>query len=248
MPQEVKLKVSNTGEEYNGLFYLFASQTNEKGTYVDRVGLPIEATDGVSETSLYFTPNAIGKWKLWIDINEEGSNNLNPIEVEVKAPPTGKANLSLVKCDIIAADDVVINAKVKNNASEGYYSPIICWIFEEGKKYNVSLDMKEDINIPAGGTSDIQFRIEGLTRGKEYYLHMQNSTSHLSDNRVWLGNRYFFTVGTDPDAIDFVTTDNLDSPTDIYSLSGVLVRRGATTLDGLPKGVYVANGRKFMVK
>ena len=108
--------------------------------------------------------------------------------------------------------------------------------------------MKEDINIPAGGTSDIQFRIEGLTRGKEYYLHMQNSTSHLSDNRVWLGNRYFFTVGTDPDAIDFVTTDNLDSPTDIYSLSGVLVRRGATTLDGLPKGVYVANGRKFMVK
>ena len=57
-----------------------------------------------------------------------------------------------------------------------------------------------------------------------------------------------FTVGTDTDAIDFVTAGNLEAPTGIYSLSGVLVRRGATTLDGLPKGVYVANGKKYMVK
>ena len=248
MPQEVYVKVSNSAEEYTGMFYLFASQTDEKGTYLDRVGLPVEATDGISESSLYFTPNAVGKWKVWIDIDEKGSNNLKPIEIEVKAPPTGKANLSLTSCNVIAAEDVVIKAKVKNNASEGYYSPIICWIFEEGKNYNVSLDMKEDINIPAKGTADIQFRIEGLTKGKEYYLRMQNSSSHLSDDRVWLGNRYYFTVGTDPDAIETATVENLEAPTDIYSLSGVLVRKGATTLNGLPKGIYLINGKKHMVR
>lgn len=35
---------------------------------------------------------------------------------------------------------------------------------------------------------------------------------------------------------------------DIYSASGVLVRRNATSLDGLPKGVYVAGGKKIVRK
>ena len=77
---------------------------------------------------------------------------------------------------------------------------------------------------------------------------MQNSSSHLSDDRVWLGNRYFFTVGTDPDAIETATVENLEAPADIYSLSGVLVRKGATNLNGLPKGIYLINGKKHMVR
>ncbi len=37
-------------------------------------------------------------------------------------------------------------------------------------------------------------------------------------------------------------------PSDIYNANGQLVRRGATTLDGLPKGVYIVNGKKIAVK
>ena len=37
-------------------------------------------------------------------------------------------------------------------------------------------------------------------------------------------------------------------PFDVYSLSGLLVKRGATTLKGLPAGIYVVNGRKMVVK
>jgi hypothetical protein len=68
MPQEVVLKVSNKSEEYNKYFYLFASKTNVKGEPVDQVCLPVEA-GGQAESSLYFTPNSTGKWKIWVDIN-----------------------------------------------------------------------------------------------------------------------------------------------------------------------------------
>ena len=35
---------------------------------------------------------------------------------------------------------------------------------------------------------------------------------------------------------------------DVYSLSGTMVKKGATSLDALPKGVYIVNGRKVVVK
>ena len=47
-------------------------------------------------------------------------------------------------------------------------------------------------------------------------------------------------------AIDKVIADG--QPHDIYSLGGVLVRKNALTTDGLPAGVYIINGKKFIVK
>ena len=37
-------------------------------------------------------------------------------------------------------------------------------------------------------------------------------------------------------------------PADVYTLTGSKVRHAATSLDGLPKGVYIVNGKKVIVK
>ncbi len=34
----------------------------------------------------------------------------------------------------------------------------------------------------------------------------------------------------------------------VYSINGQLVRRNADTLDNLPKGIYIVNGKKHIVK
>ena len=39
-----------------------------------------------------------------------------------------------------------------------------------------------------------------------------------------------------------------DNPVDVYNMQGNKVRSKATTLSGLPKGVYIVNGRKVIVK
>lgn len=50
----------------------------------------------------------------------------------------------------------------------------------------------------------------------------------------------------DTTAIGGPTPDG--QPFDVYSLSGVLLRRGVTSLQQLPRGVYVVGGRKVVVK
>lgn len=48
-----------------------------------------------------------------------------------------------------------------------------------------------------------------------------------------------------PDAIKAIT---FDAPVDIYSITGRLIRSGVTSTATLPRGMYVVNGRKVIVK
>ena len=49
---------------------------------------------------------------------------------------------------------------------------------------------------------------------------------------------------------DVLVDDNPQTPSDnnVYNLQGVIVRQNATTLEGLEPGVYIVNGKKYMVK
>ena len=38
----------------------------------------------------------------------------------------------------------------------------------------------------------------------------------------------------------------LDRPVNVYTIGGTLVRQNATSLDGLPDGVYIVNGKKVL--
>jgi alpha-L-fucosidase 2 len=52
-------------------------------------------------------------------------------------------------------------------------------------------------------------------------------------------------VGKETDGIDeVITSGNLD----IYDIRGRLVKKSATSLDALPKGIYIVNGKKISVK
>ena len=56
------------------------------------------------------------------------------------------------------------------------------------------------------------------------------------------------TVVSDPTAIEVVAGDAASQTNDIYNLRGQLVRKNATSADGLPRGVYLQNGKKIVVK
>ena len=45
-----------------------------------------------------------------------------------------------------------------------------------------------------------------------------------------------------------IATISTKNPVDIYTLQGHKVRTKAMTAEGLPKGVYIINGRKVVVK
>ncbi|MBO4464152.1 MAG: hypothetical protein J5797_08180 [Prevotella sp.] len=43
-------------------------------------------------------------------------------------------------------------------------------------------------------------------------------------------------------------TDRFDKPVDIYTLDGRCIRRATTTMTGLPRGLYIVDGRKVVVR
>ncbi len=247
-PQEVAVTISNNGEEYSDEFYLFASKTNDKGEAVDQICLPVEV-GGEEKSSLYFTPKSTGKWKLWIDIEEDGSNNVGPWEVDIVSAPTSKSNLSVVSASIVPETDAVFKVKVKNNNTEGYYMPIVCYIFEDGKTYNISYDKTQYLNIGAKKTVDLEFRFEGLQMGHSYTVALKGYPYHSSTTTEWISDNYSFTVNAqaNPVGIDLIVADE-PACFDVYTPSGVLVKRKASSLEGLPKGVYIVDGKKRVVR
>ena len=55
-------------------------------------------------------------------------------------------------------------------------------------------------------------------------------------------------TGSIVDAINAIRGNANSKPFDVYSISGQLLRRGATTTEGLPAGLYIVDGKKFVVK
>ena len=53
-----------------------------------------------------------------------------------------------------------------------------------------------------------------------------------------------------PTGIDFIMADNVEenqpSNNNVYSISGQLLRSGTTSLEGLPNGIYIVNGKKVI--
>lgn len=81
----------------------------------------------------------------------------------------------------------------------------------------------------------------------------------LGDDNSTLGaTRAYFTKSGDQPAqirlnLDGNTTaidevEQAETTFTVYTLQGVLVREQATTLNGLPKGIYIVNGKKMIVK
>ena len=45
-----------------------------------------------------------------------------------------------------------------------------------------------------------------------------------------------------------IATISATHPANVYNVQGRMVRAKATTLEGLPQGVYIVNGRKIVIR
>lgn len=90
-------------------------------------------------------------------------------------------------------------------------------------------------------TADKQYGIRGFSG---WFHKIDNSSSKASELSIGL----FDDSSTTP--IETVKVDDLNRDTTgkVYSISGVLVKNNAADLNNLPKGIYVVNGKKYVVK
>lgn len=70
-------------------------------------------------------------------------------------------------------------------------------------------------------------------------------------NLIYFGSCHLYYLGSIADYETGITDVNVVTPVingDVYSINGVKVRENANTLNGLAKGIYIMNGKKYVVK
>ena len=75
--------------------------------------------------------------------------------------------------------------------------------------------------------------------------------TNVKVNMIYFGAPTLYYYGSWEDyltGIYDVENVELNSTFDVYNLNGMKVRSGATSLDGLAKGIYIVNGKKYVVK
>lgn len=90
-------------------------------------------------------------------------------------------------------------------------------------------------------TADKQYGIRGFSG---WFHKIDNSNSKASEASISLFDDSCVTP------IETIKVDDLNRDTSgkVYSISGVLVKNNAADLNNLPKGIYVVNGKKYVVK
>ncbi len=111
------------------------------------------------------------------------------------------------------------------------HTPTVSYYFN-GNYFNTAVPF----SLASGESATVGLTTEGLP-----------TTSWL----FFRGSQLYYWGDVVTDGISDVTTNTVDdanTPGDIYSLSGIKVRSNATSFSGLEKGVYIKNGKKYVVK
>ena len=125
----------------------------------------------------------------------------------------------------------------------------------DGRNYLVDVT-----NCDAGtiGAPDLLFMVYGpsgnYTEGYTYqlrsgsitYVYDDETKALFSERELTMSNEKY--VDPNPDASLVISVALASHPTDVYTLQGYKIRTKATSLEGLPKGIYIVNGQKTVVR
>lgn len=108
--------------------------------------------------------------------------------------------------------------------------------------------------------NSVRINIEGQSEAKDinvYRTSAKENLKHVKSNfslgkLIAIPTKSVVTIVIDFDkaintGISHITADKSSSD-DIFSIEGKLVRKHADSTEGLAKGVYIQNGKKFVVK
>ena len=122
---------------------------------------------------------------------------------------------------------------------------------------NVSGFAEAPTDVRQGGITFIGTFVLGTVPARAY-VWSQNKLYHLTDSMALYGFRSYmwedetvlsklsnWTIGGST-AIDGIVESFDTKPYDIYNLNGQKVKTNATSLDGLPSGLYIVNGKKVV--
>lgn len=151
----------------------------------------------------------------------------------------------------VKADNVEVHFTLK--ALEAVRDQLIfAWIFPETGGSSIGY-MMEKVSMNAGETRDFVLRkdfSDKLYADNTYYIKIQNNTKQEYLAPSEYGKIYFTVVPGSSSYINNVIAEP-DKSVKVYAPTGILLRNGvsgADALKGLPRGLYIVDGKKVLKK
>lgn len=121
---------------------------------------------------------------------------------------------------------------------------------EDGRSYLVDVTNCDEGTV---GAPDLLFMVYGpsgdyahgytypVRNGSITYMYDDDTMAMFSEHELTMSNEEYV-----PSSVISVIS-SVGKPADVFTLQGYRIRSNATSLEGLPKGLYIVNGRKAVV-
>ena len=191
--QSVAVAIDNPGGEYTGWFYLFASQTDEKGSRKSNKEVVLHP-EGITTAELSFKPTSPGDWNLWLCSDWKGEDVWAQTVVHIDEAPEGKVTLQVDSTSLsFQGDTVFFSATLKNISDVPNYRELyaaLSVVTAEGKT-KIEGRYGEPFTIMPGETGETTMTFANIEEGKEYVLDYYYF-GYCAKNIIWtLGSESF---------------------------------------------------------
>lgn len=221
------LNITNSGEEYNGNIYAFASSTTTKGSYTGIKGMAIPADTTVA-TDFYFTIPTTDNLTVWIATDQSGTNVIGQRTFI-------NYDLSIDKTYLVDSPRTV-DITIKNNTDADYAKGIQAVLYTNANVKKGTLALSQ--SIPAGGTATFSFGKVTVPFAVGNYLVIQGQPNELTNTYKNLGTVVLEATSS---GISNVATTTADSGA-YYNLMGNKVDISKAG----KKQIYLHNGKKII--
>ncbi len=200
--QSIIVTLTNNGDEYCHLVYLYASQTSTRGSYTSYTICRVKAGE-TGNVEMFFTPGATGTWNLWLT-DGNSSHVLGETTVDITSTAHGA---SLTAGTITVSNNGYGNflqgtIEVTNNSTESFTGPVkvrLCHCNDGTTSSGTYVDNHSvDItDLAYNETILIPFKFTDLIVGDNYYVSTEyvNQSGNLTNGSIHWGTYYTIRKG-----------------------------------------------------
>lgn len=191
--QPVSITINNSGEEYYGTVFLFASTTKTKGSAQSTTGLTAKA-NGTTTVEMSFTPDSARTYNVWLCSDITGSNVIGETTVEIAESGTNVVNLS---GSFNPSNGATVYGKelkgtytLKNSTETAYNGNITVVLFvpSTGNQWTSSDRTTERVSVPANSSASYSFNFNVSPGNYLLGLYMPDGSSPFAQTQLTSAN------------------------------------------------------------
>lgn len=190
-PVDVTLNMTNNGDSFNELLYMFVN-----GTFTATAYVSIER--GESDDIFYsYLPTEAGDYTFTFSFNEDGSNPIATRVITINTMPTASLNASL---EVLNATNYVINSDkfsfkltVTNSGSTTYKEDITVKLYKNTYgNYGTNVQTEDRyIELAPGASTTLEFNLSNVYDGWRYFVKTYYYSNGKQES---LADAYFHTI------------------------------------------------------